>query len=147
MTADHVAPIRAMLTGDIEGYKRMSQQITDPAGSRALGALITVSFFRAGEQRFKGGTAADVTAFVEDLRTRRGLANEVDPQIAERLLLATFTDEEIDDISAEAQGDHFGVLLAGLIADADLSEAQLDAFLEDARKSADEWLADAPPLP
>lgn len=141
VTADQVASIRALLTRDIETYQRMSEQL-DPANKEARGALIAAAFYTAARQRFKGGTPANVAAFVNDLRMRRGLAEEVDSRVAERLLLATFTDEDIEDIDGDSQGDHFGILLAGLIADAQLSGSELDAFLEDSRNLADEWLTE-----
>ena len=143
VTADQVESIRAMLTRDAEGFERISKQL-DPATRPARGALISAAFFLAAERRFKGGSPTDVTAFVDDLRTRRGLADEIDARTAERLLLATFTDEDIEDINGDAQADHFAILLSGIIADASLSDAQLDVFLDDARKLANEWLADDP---
>lgn len=82
-----------------------------------------------------------MAAFVDDLRTRCGLAEEVDPQIAERPLLATFTDEEIDDIDGVAQGNYFEIRLADLVAYANFSDSELDMKLDDARKLADEWLS------
>ena len=141
----HVEAMRRLLTRDVEGFERIQAEL-GPAPSAANGALISAAFFKAAERRFAdGGTEADAVAFVADLRARSSqLAADLDPRIAERLLLATFADEEIDDIGDEARGQHCLILLGGLIADASLSDAQLNAFLDDARKLANEWLADDP---
>lgn len=141
VSADQVASIRALLTRDIQGYERISERLDQP-NKNARGALIAAAFCLAGRRRFKGCELPDVRAFVDDLRFGRGVKDEIDPCIAERLLLATFTSEAIDDIDDDTQGGHFGILLAGLVADAQLDDSQLDAFLADAKKLADEWLAE-----
>ena len=140
VTDDQVASIRALLTRDIEGYNRISDQL-DQANKNARGALIASAFYLAGRRRFKGKPESEVKSFVDDLRTRRGLSEEIDPRVAERLILATFTDEDIEDIDGDAQGDHFAILLAGIIADARLSDSDLNSFLAEARELADEWLS------
>lgn len=139
VTADQVGAVRAFLTRDTETHRRISERL-DPAGKRAHGALIAAAFFLAAERRFKDKNASQVTDFVAQLRARPGLAEKIDPGIAERLILATVADEDVDDIGAEEQGIHFGILLAGMTADA--SDPELDNLLEDARQLADEWLAD-----
>jgi hypothetical protein len=141
VTADQVASIRAYLTGDIDGFKRISSQL-DSANKDARGALIAAAFFTAAERKFAAGNASDVIEFVGRVRARsERLADVIDPRVAERLIRATFTDEDIDDIDGEAQGDHFGLLLAGMIAEDQPSEADLDAFLDDSKKLADQWLS------
>lgn len=40
----------------------------------------------------------------------------------------------------ETKGELYPILLAGLIADEQLDDAGLDAFLSEARKLADKWL-------
>lgn len=141
VTADQVASIRTYLKGDIDGFNRISARL-DQTEKRARGALIAAAFFKAAERKFADGTSSEVIEFVGRARARSDtLAEAIDPRIAERLILATFTDEEIDDISGDAQGDHFGLLLAGMIAEARLSDAELDAFLDESRMLADEWLS------
>ncbi|WP_433469309.1 hypothetical protein [Spirillospora sp. CA-128828] len=138
VSGDQVAAVRAMLARDTEAHQRISERL-DLASELAHGLLITAAFFLAAERRFTGRAASDITTFVADLRTRPGLSEIVNARIAERLLLATFTDEEINDISGEGQADHFGVLLVGLTVD--FSDAELDGLLNGARELADEWLS------
>jgi hypothetical protein len=141
ITADQVAALRAALKGDADGHKRIYAGL-EPTSKDSYGALIVAAFFRAAERRFaEGGNKTDVVAFVANLRAQHELEDDIDPRIAERLLMATFSDEEIDDIPDNAKGGHYMLLLAGLIADAQLSDIELDEFLADARKLADEWFS------
>lgn len=141
ISSGQVAALRAVLVGDLEEHNRAYEQLD--SGARASYALLVgAAFFEAAYRRFgKEGKASDVVAFVGDVRARSDrLATDIDPRIAERLILATFTDEQIDDIDDGTKGRHYILLLAGLIVDAALSEAELDELLADARKTADEWL-------
>jgi hypothetical protein len=140
INVDQVAALRAALKGDANGHKRTYAGL-ELTSKDSYGALIVASFFRAAERRFaKGGDKADAVAFVAGLRAQHELEDDINPRIAERLLMATFSDEEIDDIPDNAKGAHYMLLLAGLIADARLSDVELDEFLADARNLADEWL-------
>jgi hypothetical protein len=51
--------------------------------------------------------------------------------------MAVHTDENVDDVD----NGLYSLLLAGMIADAQLSDAELDEFLENSRKLADQMLA------
>ncbi|MEV0404380.1 hypothetical protein [Actinoallomurus sp. NPDC050550] len=143
VTGDQVAALRPVLTGDVAAHERLYSRL-DPASKNNYGVLIVAAFFEAAYRKFgKGGTPSDVAEFVKRARARSDdLATSIDPRVAERLILATFTDEQIDDISDELKGGHYILLLAGLIADFNLSDSGLEAFLDDARKLADEWLAE-----
>jgi hypothetical protein len=143
VSVDQVASLRALLRGDVEDHKRIESRL-DPALRPSGGALISAAFFKAAERKFANGAdPSDVPNFVSGISARYGMEDDIDPRIAERILLATFTDEEIDDIDSRVKGQHFLILLGVIIKDADLSDAELDAFLEEARKLADEWLSDA----
>jgi hypothetical protein len=141
VTDDQIASMRAYLRGDVEAFEQISAQL-DSANKEARGALIAAAFFKAAERTFKDGDRADVIEFVGRVRARSAdLAQSIDPRIAERLILATFTDEDVEDIDGKTQGDHFGILLAGIIAEAQPSDTELNSFLEESRKLADKWLS------
>jgi hypothetical protein len=132
--------MRYALTGDIDGYKRIIARL-DRTAKESSGVFVVASFFRAAYRRFgENGAASDVVAFVGKLRAEYGLVEEINPRIAERLLLATFTDEQIDDIDDEIKGSHYMLLLGALVKQSDFSESELEEFLADARNLADEWL-------
>lgn len=143
VTPDQVATLRALLVGDIEGHKRAFGQLDREAAKTGYTALLAAAFAEAVERRFaNGGTKPDVVAFVGNVRVRtEDLADSIEPHIAERLILAVFTDEEIDDIDAATKYRLYPTLLAGLIVDEQFSGPELDAFLSEARELADEWLA------
>lgn len=141
VTDAQVAALRAQLTGNPEEHKRLFAQLDPLAARTGYRALVTAAFCTAVERRFApDGSADDVIEFVGDVRSRTGrAADEIDPRTAERLILAVYTDEPIGDLDPKAS---FGIqilLLAALIADAQLDDPGLDEFLAEARKLADQW--------
>jgi hypothetical protein len=104
--------------------------------------LVPAAFFVAAERRFpKGSTRADVISFVADARSRTQRLSEVDPQVAERLILAVVSDERIGDIDPGTGFETQMLFLAAFTADAKYDTADLEDFLADARKLANQWLA------
>ncbi len=102
-------------------------------------ALVTAAFITVS-QRFGPGSTTGVIGFVPDLRSRSGaLAESIDPSAAERLIQAALNDEDTE-LGGKDMGGLMIVLLAGLIADRQLSADELDDFLAGARKLADRWL-------
>lgn len=141
VTDDHVAAMRTFLKGDIEGHNRMFKSLDRESAKAGYLPLLAAAFFAAAERRFaKGGTKTDVVAFVGNVRVRSEALAEINPHTAERLILAVFTDENIDDVEDETKGELYPILLAGLIIDEQLTDSDLDAFLEDARKLAEELI-------
>lgn len=138
VNTDAIDTMRAYLKGDADGYSQMVDRL-NPTAKKAHGHLIGASFYIAAKRRFAANPSnSEIVKFVGNLRARSDrLAKDIDPRQAERLIRAsTFTDEDIDDIDNAL----YSLLLAGLIADEQLTESDLDLFLEDARKLADEWL-------
>jgi hypothetical protein len=102
---------------------------------------VSAAFTIAADTRFPEGTAtSEIIEYVGEVRSR-GQGITIDPRIAERVISAVHSDEEIHDIDAQASFQTQLVLLAALIADAHLDDADLDVFLRRARKRADTWLA------
>lgn len=141
VTADQVATLKAYLTGDFDRHKRLFGQLDRTAAQTGYTALLTAAFFEAVDRRFaQNGRTADVVEFVADVRARHLKdADEIDPRAAERLILAIFSDEEVDDLDTETKVSAQIILLYALITDARLDDAGLDGFLAEARKLADEW--------
>jgi hypothetical protein len=142
VTDDQVATLRAHLAGDFDEHDRLHAQLDPVAASTGYSALISAAFVEAVERRFtKSSPASDVIEFVGGLRERSDrLAEEIDPRIAERMIRAVYTDEEIDDIDDRASFSTQFLLLTGLIVDEGLDDAGLDKILADARKLADQWV-------
>ena len=143
VTDEQAATLRAYLADDPARYEELHARLNRHDDARAYTALIIAAFFKAVTRRFaKNGTATAVTGFVADLRTRPGrLSREIDPQATERVIRAALTDEDISDLNDEVKGRVYTVVLAGLIADEHLDDTGLDAFLAEARTTADRWIS------
>jgi hypothetical protein len=144
VTDDEVAVLRAGLSGNEALQRELQARLVSPAARSRYATFVTAAFFEAADRRFAdGGTAADVIAFVADVRSRSDrLAESIDPRAAERLIRSVaLTEEDISDLDTETKGRLFIVLLGGLVSDEHYNEDELDEFLAEARKTADGWLA------
>jgi hypothetical protein len=143
VTDAEVATLRALLSDDMDRYELLFSQLDRTHARSGYTALVAGGFCEAAERRF--GTVfqlADVITFVSQVRARSDrLAREVDPDIAERVIRAALGDGSVRDLSDAALGGAQLVLLAGLIADEQLDDAGLDAFLTGARKLADQLMS------
>lgn len=142
VTEQQVAPLRAQLAADIDEHRRLFAQLSDDEINREYRLLATAAFCVATERRFPAGSVlSDVIEFVGDARSRTESMAAVDPRIAERLILAIVSDEDIDDIDPKTGFETQLLLLAVMTADARYDAAGLEDFLTEARKLADAWLA------
>lgn len=148
VTDDAVVALRAQLMGDRSGYDRLFAQVDDNGGTASYAAMVTAAFTEAAERRFRAnGTPADVIAFVADVRGRTpGAAEKIDPRVGEQLFNSALVDAPLDDdltggtiIATQL------LLLAAMVADAELTPDQLDELLSESRTLADEWMAETPP--
>ena len=141
VTDEQEAALHAMLAGKLQEHERKLDALDPVAARTGYSALVSAAFTIAAGTRFPEGTAAsEIIEYVGEVRSR-GEGVTIDPRIAERVLSAINSDEEIDDIDAQVIFQTQLVLLAALIADARLDDAGLDVFLRRARKRADSWLA------
>ncbi len=142
VTDEQVATLRAQLEGNLEEHRRLLAQL-DPATARTgYAALIAAAFSLATDRRFAAdGDMAQVVEYVASVRSTTESMAEIDPRVAERLLLAVYTDEQINDIDVRVRYETQILLLAALVADAQLDKTDLDTFLAQARSLADKWLA------
>lgn len=142
VTDEQVATLRAYLAGDFEEHDRLHAKLDRVAARTGYSALISAAFVLAVEHRFaERGATAEMVKFVSDLRARsQGLAEDIDQRVAERLILAVYTDEEIDDLDGEERIFTQFLLLVALVLDRKLDDFGLDAFLGQARALADEWI-------
>lgn len=146
VTDDQVRALHAYLSGDFATYDDLRDQLSRMADQSAWGALIGAGFFEAVERRFiTNGTTADnvaVVSYVAEVRARSDkLAEDIDPTVAERLILDSLGRGTVDDIDGKTRlGTRF-LLLAALIVDEQLDEKGIEALLTEARKIADQWLS------
>ena len=143
VTGEQVATLRSYLSGDFSDYEQRRGQIDQSQDRTGYMALVSAAFCEAVERRFTRQDPPErVIEFVADTRARFDQdGSQIDPRAAERMIRAVYTDEPIDDIDSAAKGRTQIILLAALINSEQLDDAGLDAFLGDARKLADQWLA------
>ncbi|MFG2015896.1 hypothetical protein [Actinomadura geliboluensis] len=137
------ATLQAQLAGRTDEHVRLLRQLDKEEVQSEYPVLVAAAFFLATNRRFrKSGTPVDrsqIISFVASLRERTSEAAEkVDPHVAERLLLAVLGEGTIADIEDNTVYTTELYLLAGLTADAKMSDAELDAFITKARAMADE---------
>lgn len=143
ITDDQVATLRAQLSGNHDEFERQFAQLDLSTNSAGYEALLAAAFAIATERRFQPPvTLADFIRFVADVRARTpSAAEQVDPKIAERLLLSALTDESVGEVNGSAIVTNQMILLACMIADAKPDAADLHQFLTEARELAEEWIA------
>jgi len=142
VTDEQAATLRTHLVGDYEEHDRLWEQLDREAARTGYTALVAAAFFKAVDRRFGPDTTrAEVIEYVTSVRARLGdNADKVDPQAAE-MMIYTVLGEPLsrqldDDTVAVVQP----VVLTALIADEDLDDVGLDAFMAEARGLADQWL-------
>ncbi|XRQ13857.1 hypothetical protein ACN3XK_24115 [Actinomadura welshii] len=144
VTDKQVAALHAQLAGRGEEHKRLFAELDADEVGYGYSALVAAAVYEAIERRFvRDGKIADdseVIDFVANLRSRTAdVAEDLDPVIAERLIFHSLGKGEINDIDQKVFFGTQILVLAGLIADAGLSEAELDSFMNVARGIAEDW--------
>jgi hypothetical protein len=103
-----------------------------------MGVLSGAAFTCAVHRRFGGGhTFPEIVQFVAAERLRLDDPNgDIDPAIAERLILTVLGVGSVEGTDEDAKGFAQQSLLIALVRDEDLDDAGLDQFLEEARNVA-----------
>jgi CelD/BcsL family acetyltransferase involved in cellulose biosynthesis len=139
---EQFATLSAQLAGRFDEHKRLLDGLDPIAARTGYSALVSAAFSVAVDRRFaEDGGVGRVVEFVSDVRARSEATAQIDPRTAERVILAVYTNEQIDDIDPRTSFETQLVLLAALIADAGYDAPALDEFLAEARQVADQWLA------
>lgn len=142
VTDEQEATLHAQLAGRFDEHKRLLDELDPVAARTGYSALVSAAFTVAVIDRFPEGTAtADVIEFVGDVRSRTEGSAEIDPALAERVILSVLSDEDLGPVDPRANFETQLVLLGALMADARPNESGLDRFMVRARKLADRWLA------
>jgi hypothetical protein len=143
ITDEQVAVLRAQLAGRSDEHKRLLNRLDTPEAQSGYIALVTGAFFEAVDRRFitkdKVADNSEVIDFIAYQRSAHPVAAEqLDPDVAEQVVLHALGKGSIsEDVDGETLLGTKILLLAALTADADLSEAELEAFLAKARTEAD----------
>jgi hypothetical protein len=143
VTDAQVAALRALLSDDMDRYKLLSGQLDRAQARSGYTALITGAFCEAVERRFgENVQPAEVITFVGQVRaSSERVARDLDPDIAERVIRVVYGDGSVRDLEDAVVIGAQILLLGGLIADEQLDDAELDAFLATARKLANQIMS------
>lgn len=145
ITDDQVAALRAQLEGRYDEHRQILQRLDRAEDNVAYNALVSAAFFDLARDRFvRDGKAVDnaeIIEFVAHTRERvPDVADDIDPNIAERLILFVIGKLPLDandDIKGNVAFVTKLLLLGALIHDADPSESELDAFMAKVRRMAE----------
>lgn len=136
-----VAALRSYLSGDIELSQQLHLQLFDSGQDEGYGELLYAAFITALRRRFAPRwTRPAIIRFVADVRSRLGEDSHlIDPTTAENLIRRALDDPVDDSATAEAKAQAQLLLLTALIEDEELTERELDQFLDEVRTLADDW--------
>lgn len=145
ITNEEVETLRALLEGRTDEHRRMLEQLDPEQANTSYAMLIGAGFLVAAERRFirdgKYVPDSEVIDFVAAVRqVNEDTAKIIDPQVAERIILAALDKGEIDDIDNDTVVGTEIFLLGAIISDEHLNTDELDAFLMETRALADRWL-------
>jgi hypothetical protein len=145
VTDEQIATLRAQLQGKLEEHRRLLRELDPEEVNVGYSALIAAAFIEAAERRFirdgKSADKAEVVDFVAQLReTDDDMPDIIDPQIAESMILHLLGKGELIEAEEGIKLGHQIVIIATLVGESHFTEAELDAFLADARSLADELL-------
>jgi hypothetical protein len=143
VTDDQVSALRALLKDDTDHYREIFDQLDRTAAKKGYTALVAGAFMEAVQRRF-GQTyrEAEVVDFIASVRTRSDrLADRIDPDIAERIIKSLYGDATVRDVSDGVVAGTQLLLLTGLVVDAGMDDAQLEAFLATARRYGDKLMS------
>lgn len=143
ITDEEATTLRTLLAGNLDEFKQLQDQLDRDATKYTYAALILGGFITAVERRFSSRTpSSEIIEFVGDVRSRLDDPDELDPIIAERVIRSVFNDDNLDDVDGKIEAGHQFVLLAALVGDQQLDDAELDKFLADARRLGNDLLGE-----
>jgi hypothetical protein len=143
--------LRALLEGDLQQYPERTA-VLDEQGWNAFGELVGSAFHRAVGQRFlPGQDRAEIAKFVEEAgRPYIGTPVEIDTASGEALVHSVLGDTStVADVLERFDEPDLArielVLLRRLIADAGLTGAAFEKFLEESVSDARPWSGEDKP--
>ncbi|RFS86551.1 hypothetical protein D0T12_08270 [Actinomadura spongiicola] len=143
-----VAALHALLAGRTDENRRILHALSHEELNVGYAAVVSAAFFELARRRFikdgKPAGDAEVIAFVADARGRTSDAAEIiDPEVAEvaiNFVLGKLPLDAYDNVDDNAAFRAKGLLVGIMVADEDLSEAELDAFMLKVRGLTEESL-------
>ncbi|MFD0856000.1 hypothetical protein ACFQ07_27420 [Actinomadura adrarensis] len=140
--------LKALLTVQSAKHERLIDEMVEIEGpdvNQRHSVLLGAAMFEAVDRRFfRNGKAApksEIISWVAELRCRNDFtAEEFNPTLTERMLLAALDEGDIEDLDNETALSLQLLLAVVLVVEEEYTEEELDAFLARVRRTADEWL-------
>jgi hypothetical protein len=141
VTAAQVAALRAYLVLDLFEADRLNRQLVQTDDLDGYGELVYAAFVTAARRKFSPTwTVADIIRFVANARAQRGGdADDINPRAAENLIRRALDDHVADEVDQETKARTQILLLAALVEDQQLSDADLDEFLGTVHMLTSQW--------
>jgi hypothetical protein len=137
-----VAALRATLALDAAQAQEWRAQLVGSGDLDGFSELVYAAFVLAVRRYFPMAWArADVVRYVGSVRARGLDGDDIDPVIAEALIMRALGAGEALHASIEAKVAVQTILLGSLTADLELDSSSLSLFVAEARELADQWLA------
>lgn len=137
-----VAALRAALALDAARAREWRARLIGSGDLEGFSELVYAAFVLAVRRYFgvRWGRA-DVVRYVGSVRARGPAGDDIDPVIAEALVMRALGADVALHASVEAKVEVQTILLGALVADLKLDSANLTLFAAEARELADQWLA------
>jgi hypothetical protein len=143
VSGQQVAALRAALAFDPAQAQEWRARLTGSGDLDGFSELIYAGFVVAVRRYFgTGWSRGDVVRYVGTVRAHGPAGDDIDPSVAEALILRALGADQPLDASLEAKVEVQTVLLGVLAADLELDDAGLHLFVGQARELADGWLAE-----
>ncbi len=140
MTNDHVEYLRTMVKGETDENDRIEQKL-DESGWEGWQVFLAYCFYFAVDRRFKRPVdTAEIVRFVADTRAWVGDDGpEIDPTLAERLIRSVLDESvqiDVRKLDQEMLGRIETLVVYRVLSTSNMSDSELDDFLERARQKA-----------
>lgn len=140
ITDGHVDALRAFLTGDLPDALRRNEELREGGDLPGYVELIASTFIVAARRRFSSKwSRADVIRYVADVRMKELSQEDLDPLIAEILVLHALGAEENSLLDEEKWMQNQILLLDAMVQESHLEPLAIDDLLAEARAFAPRW--------
>jgi hypothetical protein len=142
----HCAALHAFLSGRTEEHERLVDAMDPADANKHYSLLITAALIEMAEKRFiRDGKYVPQNEIIEYVAFARGksddFAEDVDPRVAERVLLTVLDQGDLDGIDNDQVVQAQLYMLTSLVHDEQFSDEELASLVEAARRMVNDALS------
>ena len=140
-TADYAELVRCIVHDDWAAYDQRTQRLNEESGWDGWSEFLAAAFLVAVERRFdEANDPAEVIRFVAEARAEFTVSgSDLDPTAAEIMINSVLDRASAAGIDTRMVVQVEIVVIRKLLRDANLTDADLDAFLVEAEQIGAEW--------